>query len=131
MNDRWRKKDGNRWNDPEKVRVARMFRHHVQTRRNPKGRIVRLPCAFADHPDHREECISPAGPATEFAHVDYSRPFFGTWACAVAHRRLEHGSLKLTQRRTFDYSSLVAPIVKPGLRRERRLRLVPTGSTPF
>lgn len=115
MNDRWLIR-GKRWAKahPDKARVARRFRHHVKSRWNPNGRIVRLSCAFRDYPSHRDECEAPIGPG-EAHHVDYDRPFAVVWLCAVAHRRVDHGGLKLTATRVCDYTSLVAPMLKPGL----------------
>lgn len=108
---------GARWAkaNPDKARVARRFRHHVKSRWNPWGRIVRLSCTFRDHPDHKDECEAPIG-GGEAHHVDYfDRPFAVVWLCAVAHRRVDHGGLKVTPRMICDYASLVAPVLKPGL----------------
>lgn len=97
----WKKKDGSRWNSHERTRVARRFREHVRTTKNPRGRIHREPCVLGGE-DHG---------TGEAHHVDYSKPWVVMWLCRPCHRRVERGEVKLDKRwirrRLWDYSSLV------------------------
>jgi hypothetical protein len=90
---------------PGKERVARRFRHHVRTPRNPRGRIQREPCGFCPDPN-------PA----EAHHLDYSRPFLVVWSCEDCHRAIEQGRVRVLARHTWDYSSLIP--VRPNAWRE-------------
>jgi len=91
-------------------RYERRFRHHIQTPSNPKGRIVRLPCAFC------------AFPAAEAHHLKYEPDwaFIIVWACISCHRKLEYGSLKIGARQICNYTSLVSNISRPNGRAENR-----------
>ena len=89
------------WNDFERVRIARRFRHHVRTAKNPKGRIEREGCAFC-----------PKLSKIEAHHVDYNQPFLIVWVCVSCHRKVEHGTLKVTKKRLRDYSKVV--MQRPG-----------------
>lgn len=119
MNDKWLKLDGTRWGHEAKVRVARLFRHHVRTPSNPLGRIVRDPCWWCARASVRGD-----GPRLEHLppgeahHVDYERPFLVTWACQPHHREIDHGSRKVPTMALRDYSSLVHQ--RHGARRENR-----------
>lgn len=124
MNDRWQK-NGERWNRAAKIRVARLFRAHVDTPANRGAgrscRIVRQPCWFCvEHARAggypREEHL----PLAPFHHLDYGRPFYGVWACDSHHRQIDHGSLRVPVKATRDYSSDVALVSKPGLLREEQ-----------
>ena len=96
MNDFWK----NRNLDPLRVRCARRFRYHVNTRSNPRGRIFRLPCVFCPLDRGTQQ-------PSEAHHVDYAKPFLVAWLCEVHHRMVDHGSLKLQARMLCDYSGLV------------------------
>lgn len=118
---KWTRRD----NASKPVRAARMFRYHVHTASNPRGRIFRLPYAFCGFDgDQLTE--------SEAHHIDYDRPFVIVWVCYKHHRAIERGEIKVTKTRVCDYTSLVAPLLKPGLRAENRarpkLRIV---DTPF
>jgi hypothetical protein len=118
MNDRWQR-DGGRWNSDEKIRVSRLFRHHVRTPSNPLGRIHRESCWFCV-----QNALKGGYPRLEHLppvaghHVDYARPFRVVWCCESHHRQVDHGTLQVPQRAICDYSSLV--VVRPGGRREAR-----------
>jgi hypothetical protein len=104
MNDRWSRQDGKRWSRRERDRVAERFRSHVRTPSNPRGRIVRERCPW--HPEKAR---------VEAHHPDYARPFLVVWCCFACHRRIDHGSLVPTVRETWDYTSLVEPLLRPAL----------------
>lgn len=125
MNDRWKTKKGARWNRAEKIRVARMFRHHIDTpynrAHNKSCRIKREPCFFCvqnaragGYP--REEHL----PFAPFHHLDYRRPFYGVWACDSHHRQVDHKTLYVPVKATRDYTSDVMIVAKVGLRRAER-----------
>lgn len=92
----------NGWNSFEKTRVARRFRYHVRTKKNPDGRIEREACAFCRHFFARIEAH----------HVDYNRPFLVVWVCVSCHRKVEHGTLKVLKKHLRDYSGMV--MQRPG-----------------
>ena len=87
-------------------RIARRFRHHVQTPKNPKGRI------------HREPCVVCKNILTDAHHVDYTQTFKVVWLCFKCHRKVERGRLKITKKMIWDYSSLV--ITRPGGQRNEK-----------
>lgn len=106
MNDKWTK-DGKRWSVRERDRIAERFRSHVRTPSNPKGRIIREFCT---------ECAkSGVQKKAEAHHPDYRKPFKVAWLCYGHHRSADHGGLELTERDFWDYTSLVRPLLKPGL----------------
>lgn len=112
----------------DRERVARLFRHHIATRWNPRGRIVRLICAFCK--PNTQETPSQAH------HVDYARPFLVCWACERHHRAIKRKDVKVTKAKLCDYTSLVTNLLRPGasvtLRaRAARKPLRPTGTAPF
>lgn len=94
-------------------RYERRFRGHVQTLSNPKGRIVRLPCAFF---------VDCGSYVAEAHHIKYEPDwtFIVVWTCASCHRKVEYGSLRVGKRQICDYTSLVRNILRPGLYRENR-----------
>lgn len=101
------------------VRVQRLFRAHVQSRRNPRGRIVRLPCAFYGGVRGRWPQPQPPdclGEPADAHHLDYSRPFYIVWLCFHCHRKVERERLRVTPRMACDYSSLVANIQRVSAR---------------
>lgn len=110
MNDRWLKK-GKKWNRASKVRVARLFRSYVQRPSKPEAPIVREACFF--HPYVLGEAH----------HVDYRRPFLVAWLCGWSgmscHRRVDHGGLELPPEALRDYTALVRPHLRPGLRGQK------------
>jgi hypothetical protein len=88
------------YSNADKARCAERFRHHIYSPRFPHRRIHRrYRCSFC-----KEEC------QTEFHHVDYSRPFFGSWLCTSCHRCVEAGSIVLAARHLFNYESLVRTV---------------------
>lgn len=89
----------------EHDRVRRLFRYHVCTRHNPRGRIVRLICQFC--PANKQ--LTPS----EFHHVSYTHPFVGVWACKSCHRKIEAGTIKITKATLLDYTPLVRGILRP------------------
>ena len=98
--------------DPKKVAAARRFRHHVQTRSNPRGVIVRLPCSRCPI---AEAVMKPS----EAHHEDYDRWWLVVWLCESCHREIDHmvpKKRKLALRPSWfcDYSSLIC---RPGSRR--------------
>lgn len=113
MNDQWTKSDGTRWNPADRVRVARLFRAHVDTpsnrARRRSCRIVRQPCHW--HPDEPGEAH----------HIDYEKPFVVVWVglrCGC-HRKVDHGAVKIPKRAIWDYTSLIEGpygVAKMGLR---------------
>lgn len=87
------------YRDPQKERVARRFRHHVQTASNPRGRIVRpIICQF---------CAEPVPAGCDAHHVDYTKSFIVVWCCFTCHRQIERGAMRILLRHIYDYSSLV------------------------
>lgn len=106
----WKTPAGARWNKADRIRASRMFRHHVQSTWNPRGRIVRLPCAFEPFGHQLKE--------SEAHHVDYDKPFVICWVCPDCHRAIERGEKKVTKTRIYDYTSLVESVVKRGNRRK-------------
>jgi hypothetical protein len=94
-NNRWATDDGQRWQSAEHTRIGRRFRGHVRTETNPKGRIHREPCYF-----HREMI-------GEAHHPDYDQPWAVVWLCSSCHRRADHGTLRVTKKMIWDYTSLV------------------------
>jgi hypothetical protein len=140
VNDRWLKRDGSRWGSAEKRRVARLFRHHVRTFRNPMGRIHREACWFCRETARLDRlngtCNGPREehlPLAPAHHIDYDRPFVVVWACDKHHRMLDHCSLTLPLRAIHDYTSLIeAPgIAQPGRRREARRTGTDGEEVPF
>ena len=99
---------GFRWNpEPPEVRllhnrIQSRFRFYVKRRGNPEAPIERQPCQF---------CGAPAE-NSEFHHPDYTRPFYGAWACMSCHRKIDHGSLEVMPAQMNDYE----PLVKSKLR---------------
>lgn len=85
------------FNDVEKIRVARRFRHHVRTKRNPRGRIRREPCQVDGCGEEKSEAH----------HIDYSKPFVVVWLCFTHHRHVERKKLRIKKRWIWDYSSLL------------------------
>jgi hypothetical protein len=110
MNDKWAK-DGKRWHIRERDRVAERFRSHVRTPSNPKGRIVRENCTLCAKENKEKR--------GEAHHPDYNYPFKVAWLCFGHHRKVDHGALALTERDFWDYTSLVAPLLKPRLEGNR------------
>lgn len=94
---------GERWErrlNPMQERVARRFRYHVRTPKNPRGKILRpdfCPFCWPDEPTGRVEAH----------HPDYSKPFVVVWGCEGCHRRFEYGSIKIKPKDLWDYTSLV------------------------
>lgn len=116
---------------PHEERIARRFRHHVRTPSNPRGRIHREPCCLCGLEPY--ELDAEGRPLfgccrVQAHHPDHERPFLVAWLCDEHHRDVEDGKRRLLKRHLWDYTSLVAPITKPGLHRNgragRRLRLV-------
>jgi hypothetical protein len=119
----WSDAEG-RWNSADRIRVERLFRAHVQSRRNPTGRIVRLPRVFWGGVRGRWPQPQPAdclGEPADAHHVDYDAPFRIVWLCFKCHRKVEREKLKITPRMVCDYTSLVANIRRVSAR-ERRVR---------
>lgn len=119
VNDRWLRRDGERWTSTEIIRIQRRFRHHVRTPHNPRGRIYRERCAFAGR--GKGECwahvLTPEGvPVAEAHHVEYASPWKVVWLCTSHHRKVERKTVRLRKRDVWDYTSLIEPIGKPGLR---------------
>jgi hypothetical protein len=112
-------KDGRRWQRADRIRVARLFRAHVDTPSNRRrGRSCRI---------QRRDCHWHPGVTAEAHHVDYARPFAVVWAGLLCgcHRRIEHGTLTVTRRAIWDYTSLIEGpfgIARPGGRAETRAR---------
>lgn len=107
-------RDWRRWKqyeDPDKVRAARRFRHHIQTPSNPRGRVVRLPCVFCP----LEEALNRF---SEAHHPNHKIWWVVVWACERCHRMIEHGSLRVLKKHLFDYSSLL--LIRPNGHRENR-----------
>jgi hypothetical protein len=128
----WRDRAGKRWYTSEHERVSRLFRYHVNTRGNPRGRIHRMMCAFCK--------VNEQDSISQFHHLDYARPFVGVWVCVSHHRKIEAGTAKVTPSKVFDYTGLVAPLLRAATskalrdhaaRRNSDVVLRPTGSTPF
>lgn len=120
-----------RWNSADRIRVERLFRAHVQSRRNPGGRIVRLPCVFWGGVRGRWPQPQPPdclGEPADAHHVDYEHPFRVAWLCFKCHRRVERGTLRITPRLICDYTSLVANIRRVSAR-ERRVQACGTADT--
>lgn len=86
-------------------RVRRLFRGHVATPSHPRGRIVRLICAFCK-PNKQ---ITPS----QFHHLNYAHPFVGVWTCTSCHRKIELGTLNITSSKICDYTALVQPVLRP------------------
>lgn len=141
MNDRWKTKEGSRWNKAKRIRAARLFRAHVDTPHNRKVnrscRIQRERCWFcvqnARAGGYPQEKHLPLAP---FHHLDYDRPFLGVWTCDSHHRKIDHGALRVPQKAMRDYTSDVALVSKRGLlsevRRTAALRATGTDSeVPF
>ena len=109
-NKRWMVGDA-RWNSRDKQRVEEQFRRMVRTPKNPGGRIRREPCPF---------CVREYLPGmvpdrdSQFHHLDYRNPFLGVWCCNSHHRRIEHGTVTVLKKDVWDYSSIVAPLLRPG-----------------
>lgn len=106
--DGWVNKNGRKWNRASRVRAARHFRAYVRTPSKPKAPIIREPCHF--HPYVLGEAH----------HVDYRKPFKVAWLCGWAgmscHRKVERGLLALPPEAVKDYTAVVKPHLKPGLR---------------
>lgn len=124
MNDRWQK-SGTRWNQRDRIQVARLFRHHVRTPSNPRGRIHRECCWFCLETARRGGYpLAEHLPLAPFHHIDYARPFVGVWCCDKHHRMIDHDSLRVPARAIHDYTSLIeAPGV--GRRGGRRNNVIP------
>lgn len=91
-----------RYKDLVKERMARRFRHHVRTEKNPGGRIHReTSCAL-----WRIKGMTHNG-KIEAHHISYDKPFVVAWLCVACHRRVEHGTFRLLQKHICDYTSLV------------------------
>jgi hypothetical protein len=109
---------------PDEERVARRFRHHIRTPRNPKGRIHREACQFCPNP-------RPA----QAHHVDYSEPYKVVWCCDCCHRDIEAGAIKVLKKHVWDYTSLIARPLKAawrnGPRKPRRKLAVVEEPAPF
>lgn len=101
----WRDQKGKRWYKTEHVRVTRMFRYHVNTRHNPRGRIFRMLCQFCK--PNTQITVS------QFHHISYAHPFVGVWCCVSCHRKIEVGAIKIGPSKVCDYTALVAPILRP------------------
>lgn len=99
--DAWKKKRGY----DERQRVSRLFRYHVNTRYNPRGRIFRMICSYCK--PNTQTSIS------QFHHVDYKKPFRGVWTCEECHRKIEREELKISPYMICDYTLLVAPRLRP------------------
>lgn len=109
----WESPTGERWNSAERIRVERLFRGHIQSRCNPRGRIVRLPCTFWGGVRGRWPQAQPPdclGEPADAHHVDYDQPFRVVWLCRNCHRKVEREKLRVTPAMVCDYSSLVANI---------------------
>ncbi len=108
-----------RWNPRMRQRVEEQFRRHVRTpRANPDGRIERQPCPFCVRELFRSDChdmihiVEAAAFKSQFHHLDYNNPYLGVWCCNSHHRRIEHGSVTIYKRDIWDYSSVVAPLIR-------------------
>lgn len=107
-----------RWNPRDRQRVEEQFRRHVRTpEKNPNGRIHREPCPFCTREGRPVlvefvKGVEAYVPRTEFHHIDYNNPFLGVWCCNSHHRRIEHGSVTVRKRDIWDYSSVVAPLLR-------------------
>jgi hypothetical protein len=103
--------DDSEWTAAQKRGIARKFRHHVQARWNPKGRIVRLPCVFyggyARGRHVFEEPPMCLGDLVDAHHVDYARPFAVVWLCRTCHALVHRRKLRVVPSMVCDYSSLV------------------------
>jgi hypothetical protein len=130
----WTTKDGQRWQKRDRIRVAAMFRHHVDTPANRLAgrscRIQRMPCWFCQQKANETTAIALAEdptyvpvplPLAPFHHLDYSRPFFGVWACDSHHRRIEHGTQVIPKRALRDYTSDIEILGMPSRRGLKRL----------
>lgn len=124
-NKNWMQGDA-RWNPRQRQRVEEAFRRHVRTpRKNPRGRIQRQPCPFCV----RAEIVRLSGEYSrssavriatddvracdsQFHHLDYNNPFLGVWCCNSHHRKIEHGTVSIHKRDIWDYSSVVAPLLR-------------------
>lgn len=122
------------WSAADKRRIARMFRHHVQTTWNPKGRIVRLNCAFQGG-IRRGNLRVPEPPMclgdlVDAHHVDYDRPFAVVWLCRTCHALVHRRKLEVRPFMVCDYTSLVANQLQPNRSRRRGISS-PGEPTPF
>lgn len=111
-------KDDSTWTPAQKRRIARAFRHHVQTKSNPKGRIVRLPCVFWGgwRSAKSGKWAQPSmclGDFVDAHHVDYNRPFAVVWLCKTCHALVHRRKLSVLPSMVCDYSSLVANVLSP------------------
>lgn len=123
----WRDQKGKRWYKSKHIRVTRLFRYHVATGYNPRGRILRMICAYCK--PHTQ------GTPSQFHHVNYEFPFVGVWVCVSHHRKIELGTTKITPSKLCDYTELVRPILRPAtalaMRAFHAERDLPTANTPF
>lgn len=104
----WVDKNGERFSSPEQQRVQALFRRHVRTPCHPRGRI------------HREMCYwHPETELGQAHHLDYARPFRVVWCCEKCHRDIELGWLKVPTRAIWDYTELLAPVLRPHLQGPR------------
>jgi hypothetical protein len=101
------------WSDKKKfyttdrARASRLFRYHVVTKYNPRGRIHRMICQWC--PPNAQITLS------QFHHVNYAFPFVGVWVCCSCHRKIEAGSISITVSKLCDYTELVRPILRPAI----------------
>lgn len=89
----------------EHDRVRRLFRYHIRSNYNPKGRIVRLICQWCKPNTQITE--------SEFHHINYEFPFVGCWACRSCHRKIELGTIVISAAKLLDYTPLVRGILRP------------------
>lgn len=126
----WERAPGVRWNHETRIRAERLFRGHVQSRRNPRGRIVRLPCVFWGGVRGRWPQAQPPdclGEPADAHHVDYDRPFAVVWVCRNCHRKIEREKLRVTPGMVCDYTSLVANVRRESARARRESGESPAG----
>lgn len=117
-------KDDATWTRPQRVRVARLFRHHVQRPGNPRGRIVRLPCTFWHGFRRGPHFVVPQpadclGEPAAAHHVDYAHPFRVVWLCTNCHMAVHARRLRVVPSMICDYTSLVANVLQPQQARRR------------
>ena len=109
--------------DPElsrrRTQIAANFRRHVRTKRaHPKGRIHKEDCQACGAKEGQVYERDPRGiigigalektVVVDAHHVDYNRPGLVTWLCHhKCHREAHAGTLKITDRMLWNYSSLL------------------------
>lgn len=101
----WKDEKGKRWYKTEHIRVTRLFRYHVATTHNPRGRIHRMICAYCKPNTQTTE--------SQAHHINYQFPFVIVWVCVSCHRKIEAGVLIVTPSKICDYTELVRPILRP------------------